>query len=256
MRPIAFFVIALPFFSRVAAVALPSNIEARQEDPQKSLTLDPSVIAEGFNQDGQAEPTPGQVPSRTSPNNFINFCINKPITNGKQIRSGSCNPAPMGDIPSTDKMPSSKFVTPKNLQNFRPNTAFTIKMSVNNLDTGNFVNPNTNYYAAPQQLNDQGTILGHSHVVIEKINSIDQTTPTDPNVFAFFKGLNADGDVLSTTVDKGLPAGTYRCCSINTSSNHAPVVVAVAQRGSTDDCVYMTVGRADKDRVVKVAARR
>ncbi len=60
-------------------------------------------------------------------------------------------------------------------------------MAVKNLETGNFVNAQTNYYAAPQQLNGQGIIVAHSHVVVEKLSSLDQTTPTDPTVFAFFK---------------------------------------------------------------------
>ena len=70
---------------------------------QSSTTLDPSVIAKGFEQNGQQVPTAGQVASLTSSNNFINFCATtkQPITNGKQITGGSCNPAPMGSIPST-----------------------------------------------------------------------------------------------------------------------------------------------------------
>jgi len=74
---------------------------------QTSLTLDPSVIAKGFEQNGQATPEAGQVASLTSKNNFINFCATtkQPITNGQQIKGGSCSPAPMGSIPSTANMP-------------------------------------------------------------------------------------------------------------------------------------------------------
>lgn len=60
-------------------------------------------------------------------------------------------------------------------------------MAINNLETGNFVNAQENYFAAPQQLNAQGTIIGHSHVVVESLQGLDQTTPTDPKQFAFFK---------------------------------------------------------------------
>lgn len=45
--------------------------------------------------------------------------------------------------------------------------------------------------------------------------------------------------VLTADVTAGLPAGAYRLCSINSSSNHQPVIVAVAQHGSLDDCVYV-----------------
>ncbi|KAI0077425.1 hypothetical protein K474DRAFT_1085868 [Panus rudis PR-1116 ss-1] len=215
-------------------------------DAQTSLTLDPKVIAKGFANDGQDQPTAGQVPSLTSTNNFINFCLtqpNLPLTNGQQIKTGSCNPAPMGVIAATTNMPSSKFQFPTNGATIKANTAFTIKMAIQNLETGFFTNANENYFAAPQQVNGQGNIQGHSHVVVEALQSLTQTTPTDPTHFAFFKGLNdkAAGGVLSADVTDGLPAGVYRLASINTAANHQPALVAVAQHGSLDDMVYFTV---------------
>jgi len=221
-----------------------SNANNGGGDPQTSLTLDPAVIATGFANNGQDKPTAGQVPSLTSKNNFINFCltVNQPITNGKQIATGSCNPAPMGSIPSSSKMPSAKFTNPKNGDTIPANTKFTITMAINNLETGNFVNAEENYFAAPQQLNGAGEIIGHSHVVVETLDALDQTTPTNPSKFAFFKGLNdaAQGGILSATVAAGLPAGAYRLCSINTAANHQPALVPIAQHGTLDDCVYFT----------------
>ncbi|KAJ3500795.1 hypothetical protein NLJ89_g9631 [Agrocybe chaxingu] len=207
--------------------------------------LDPAVIAQGFANDGQDQPADGQVASLTSTNNFINFCltVNQPLTNGAQVAGGSCNPAPMGSIPSKGKMPSSKFVFPKNLATVPANQKFTIQMAIKNLETGNFVNAQQNYFSAPQQLNAQGLIRGHSHVVIEQLDSLEQTTPTNPEAFAFFKGLNAaaQGGILTADVDAGLPAGVYKLSSINTASNHQPVLVPVAQHGSLDDAIYFTV---------------
>ncbi|KAF8525135.1 hypothetical protein BU17DRAFT_74527 [Hysterangium stoloniferum] len=215
-------------------------------DEQSSLTLDPSVIGSNLAQDGQAVAEAGQVASLTSVNNFINFCVGKTITNGLQDQSGSCNPVPMGDIPGKGAQPACKFSFPTNLANIDENTAFTVKMNIQGMETGAFVNPNTNYFAAPQQLNGQGQIVGHSHVVIQAINGITDTAPADPTVFAFFQGLNAPaaGGVLSSDVAKGLPAGTYRLFSINTAANHQPVIGPVAQHGSFDDAVYFTVGAA------------
>ena len=135
----------------------------------------------------------GQVPSLTSTNNFINFCLtvpNLPITNGKQIPGGSCNPAPIGTIPSTSNMPSAKFTFPKNGGTVTANKQFTITMAIKNLATGSFVNADESYFAAPQQLNAQGLIIGHSHIVVEALSSTDQTTPTDPSKFAFFKACS------------------------------------------------------------------
>ncbi|KAI0662442.1 hypothetical protein C8Q70DRAFT_908839 [Cubamyces menziesii] len=211
-------------------------------DAQSSLTLVQSVIATGFENDGQDQPTAGQVPSLTSSNNFINFCAtvpNLPITNGQQIKTGSCNPAPMGVIASNANMPSSKFVFPTNGGTVPANQNFTIKMAIQHLETGHFTNANENYFAAPQVVNAQGDIQGHSHVVIDPLPSIDSTTPTDPTAFVFFKGLNdvAEGGVLSVVVGGGLPAGAYRLASINTAANHQPALVAVAQHGALDDIV-------------------
>jgi len=223
--------------------------DAGSSDPQTSFTLDPSVVATGFAADGQDPPTPGQVPSLTSTNNFINFCLTAPgvpITNGQQIKTGSCNPAPMGLIPSTDNMPSAKFVFPTNNAVLNANATFNITLAVSNFDSGNFVNADTNYFAAPQQLSPQGQVVGHAHAVVESISALNQTTPTDPNTFVFFKGLNeqaVDG-LLTTAVAGGLPAGTYRLSSIMTAANHQPIAVPVAQRGSLDDVVYFTVNAA------------
>jgi hypothetical protein len=214
---------------------------------QSSLTLDNQVIATGFENNGQGVPTAGQVPSLTSSNNFINFCLtvpNLPITNGKQITTGSCNPAPMGVIPSTENIPSAKFVFPANGDtSLVASTPFTIKLAIQNFQSGSFVNAEENYFAAPQQVNTQGQIIGHSHVVVEALSALDQTTPTNPTKFTFFQGLNSaavDG-VLTANVAAGLPAGFYKLSSINTAANHQPVLVPIAQHGSLDDAVYFTV---------------
>jgi len=203
------------------------------------------VIAKGFETNGQDPPVAGQVASLTSTNNFVNFCLtvpNLPITNGKQIKTGSCNPAPIGVIPSVDNMPSSKFVFPKNFGTVKAGQTFTVEMAIKNMQTGFFVNAQANYFAAPQQLNGQGQIKGHSHVVIEKLDKLDQTKPTDPRTFAFFKGLNAaaKNGKLTATVDKGLQPGVYKLSSINTSSNHQPCIVPIAQHGSLDDTIYVS----------------
>ncbi|EIN08287.1 hypothetical protein PUNSTDRAFT_126386 [Punctularia strigosozonata HHB-11173 SS5] len=220
-------------------------------DIQSSLTLDPSVIATGFANDGQDVPTAGQVASLTSTNNFIkqvapsksSFCAGQTITNGKQITTGSCNPAPMGQLAPNTTMPSAKFVFPKNFDNtsIKANTPFTVQLAIKNLQTGNFVNAQENYFAAPQQVNSQGIIIGHSHIVIEHLDKIDQTAPTDPASFAYFKGLNAPADangIISQVIDKGLPGGVYKISTINSAANHQPALVSVAQHGSLDDAVY------------------
>jgi hypothetical protein len=138
-------------------------------------------------------------------------------------------------------MPSSKFVNPPNFGTIKANTAFTIEMAINNMETGFFVNAAANYFAAPQFLNAKGQIQGHSHVVIEQLSALGQTSVTDPTKFMFFKGLNnaAQGGKLNADVTAGLPVGVYRLSSINTAANHQPLLVPVAQHGSLDDVVYV-----------------
>lgn len=73
------------------------------------------------------------------------------------------------------------------------------------------------------------------------MQSLDSTQPLDPQVFAFFKGLNnvANNGVLTATVTNGLPAGVYRISSINAANNHQEAVGPIAQHGSFNDVVYV-----------------
>ncbi|KAG8931773.1 hypothetical protein FRC02_002180 [Tulasnella sp. 418] len=216
----------------------------RQEDAQTALILDASQIQPNLALTGQETPAVGQVESLTSTNNFINFCLtqNVPLTNGRQSAEGTCNPTPIGRIIPTDKMPASKFTFPPNGGTIKANEAFDITMAVQNMITGNKVNTQKSWYAAPQQLNG-GVVLGYNNVVVETISSLDSTDVNDASKFTFFKAIGeaaADG-VVKATVTGGLPVGTYKLSSINSASNGQPVLVAVAQHGSLDDCIFFTV---------------
>ncbi|KAJ7286509.1 hypothetical protein C8J57DRAFT_1051614, partial [Mycena rebaudengoi] len=201
--------------------------------------LDPSVIAKGFSSDGQNPPTEGQTASLTSTNNFINFCATStlPLSDGTQQKTGFCNPAPMGVIPASTRMPSSKFTYPRNGDILAPESPFTVGLAVANLATGFFVDSNTKFLAAPQQLDASGQIKGHAFVVIEQLATPDQ--PTNPEIFTFFKGTRiAEGGVFLTEV-KSLPIGFYRLTSILAATNQQPVLLPVVQHGAVDDIVYV-----------------
>ncbi len=94
----------------------------------------------------------------------------------------------------------------------------------------------------PQTVNKQGLIQGHQHVVIQKIGNAKE--PLDPQKFEFFKGLDQPpkGKDLTASVDKGLPQGEFRICTLTGTFGHQPVIMPVAQRGSQDDCIRVTVG--------------
>jgi hypothetical protein len=166
----------------------------------------------------------------------------------------------MGDIPAKVTMPNCKFSFPKNFSKIPANQPFTIQMTLNNLQAGVFTNAQQTYYMAPQQLNGQGQIIGHTQYVlsfllhciniyvflslsfvIQAMGDFADPTILDPSTFTFFKGVNTAqvNGVVSVDVAAGVPAGNYRLASINTDANHVPVIVAVAQHGSLDDMVYV-----------------
>jgi len=149
----------------------------------------------------------------------------------------------MGVIPSRDNIPSAKFIFPPNFEALAKNKTFTVKVAINNLETGWFTNPFTTFLSAPLEVNADGNIMGHSHVVIEKLTGFGQTTPTDPTKFVFFKGIDdvAVNGVLSTNVTGGLAAGYYRIAVINLGANHQPIAAPISQRGAMSDMVYFSV---------------
>lgn len=104
-------------------------------------------------------------------------------------------------------------------------------MQVNGLQAGAFTNADANYYSAPQGLNGNGQIIGHSHVTIQSLgNNINTPTPPDPSTFAFFKGIDDAGNGqggLSAEVTGGLAPGVYRVCTLSSSANHTPVLMPV-----------------------------
>ncbi|KAK7049989.1 hypothetical protein VNI00_005420 [Paramarasmius palmivorus] len=240
---------------------MPAAYQRRQSsDPQSSLSLDRKVITQVSPESSNSgkitsrqllfgsviHDTPsGFATSLESSNNFINFCAtsNLPLTDGKQIKTGSCNPAPMGSIPSIDNIPSVKFQFPTNGVILKEGTTITVTVAMRNIRTGSFVNSEQNYLGAPQQLSPEGAVLGHGSIVIEKINSFDQTAPLDPNIFSFcVSSPQPDiNGVWTVNVDKGLPEGFYRISTIILTANHQPIAVSVLQRGAIDDVAYFTV---------------
>ncbi|KAJ3557805.1 hypothetical protein NP233_g11653 [Leucocoprinus birnbaumii] len=219
-------------------------------DPLTTLQLEPSVIATGFMNNGlNASVLPGQVASLTSSNNYINFCLTIPGAsfrapfNSSQV---SCNPAPMGVLPSIDDMLGCKFIVPQNMGNIRTSSAFVIQVAITGINSSFRTQPINNYLAAPQHLDNNGRVQGHLVVVIEAIDSIDSTVPTDPKKFAFFTAMSgpANGPLMAV-VNNGLPAGVYRAAALMQTANHAPVLSPIEQHGASTDHVYFTVSEYD-----------
>jgi hypothetical protein len=132
--------------------------------------------------------------------------------------------------------------SPKNLDTIASGETFNIVLQTKGIQLGTFTNAQKTYFANPQKLNAQGQIIGHTHIVMETIDALDSTTVTDPTKFFFFKGVNdaqdAQGNV-QVPVTGGVKPGVYRMCTIVSSATHQPAIVAIAQHGSLDDCIYV-----------------
>lgn len=151
----------------------------------------------------------------------------------------------MGDIPAKTAMVSSVITFPQtNGKAIQADTDFNITVQMSNIVAGSFTDADTTYYAAPQALQN-GQVVGHTHVTVQDMGkSLNPTTALDATQFAFFKGINDVGNgkgLLSAAVTGGLPAGNYRVCTMASASNHQPVLMPVAQRGTADDCTKFTV---------------
>ncbi|KAG5927852.1 hypothetical protein E4U42_001694 [Claviceps africana] len=190
------------------------------------LALNPDLVQTASQDDGNNPGADGQAASATSNNNFINFCSGKTLTNGKQIKKGSCNGIPMGNIPATDRMVSSVFVNPQNGANLPANRDFKIQVQMINFKAGTFTNATSTYYSAPQDLDAQGNIIGHTHVTIQDTGKgLNPKRPLDPTQFAFFKGINDAGNgngLLAADVTGGLPAACLQPPTINLCSCQLP----------------------------------
>ena len=151
----------------------------------------------------------------------------------------------MGDIPAKTNMVSTVILSPQNLQDLTANQSFNVSLQVSNLQAGAFTNATSTYYAAPQALNSAGNIIGHVHVTIQDMGSLNPTIPPDPTVFAFFKGIDDAGNgkgLLQAAVTGGLAAGTYRVCTMSSSSNHQPVLMPVSYLPGLDDLMLTLLG--------------
>jgi hypothetical protein len=150
----------------------------------------------------------------------------------------------MGDIPAKTNMVSSIITFPKTGSVISSDTDFTITVQMSNIVAGSFTDADTTYYSAPQFLQN-GNVVGHTHVTIQDLGeNLNPTVAPDATQFAFFKGINDPGNgkgLFSAAVTGGLPAGNYRLCTLASASNHQPVLMPVAQRGTSDDCTKFVV---------------
>jgi len=230
-----------------AANPLPSTVKAR--DCNKDKRQDPTRLAKGNDTNPTGSPTvtsPIQ-PTDASTGDTIpalgtEVCAGKKLTNGAQVREGSCNNVIMGQIPDVDHMPACYFVQPVNNAEIEANTSFNVVIKTTNIETGFFGKTLTEYYSTPQRVNPAtGLVQGHFHTVIQLL---ENDTFPDIRDFKFFKGADfaANSEGLTTiAVTGGLDVGEYRAACMLGSQGHQPVLYAIAKRGPGDDCFRFKV---------------
>lgn len=88
-----FYAIALASSVSASPAPIPDKVIEARAGGSTGTTLDAGAIQTGSFVDGSTSigAEAGQAKSLTSRNNFINNCVGKPLTNGLQITSGSCN---------------------------------------------------------------------------------------------------------------------------------------------------------------------
>ncbi|EER42004.1 conserved hypothetical protein [Histoplasma capsulatum var. duboisii H88] len=214
------------------------------------LCLDPSVLQKGSELDGEKEALNKDevIPSITSSNNFINYCNGKTLTNGTKINEGSCNGIPMGEIPSTKHMVSTLITSPLPGDEFKVNQTITFKVAVKNIEMGFYTNSNVSFLSAPQSLNCEGFVRGHTHLTVQfmglNTTAIQALDASNPTWFKSVNGPHAENktDDFTATLEGGLgKPGFYRVCTLTAAANHQPVIMPVPNRGAQDDCTKFKV---------------
>ncbi|KAJ7885527.1 hypothetical protein B0H14DRAFT_3128154 [Mycena olivaceomarginata] len=237
-----------PAIDAVLGIPDATTAKALATDPkalQDSLTLSPSVIQNTDN--GQNPPVTGQSPADTSKNNFANICALTLPPGPAHQRAANHDwiLQPHPDRPHPRRQQNAVFQVPEpqeprhhrlrpNLHHCPPSAGHAARHVHHAQKT---------YFANPQKLNADGQIIGHTHIVVEAMDSLTSTKTTDPKRFVFFKGVNTPQDKnrnVQVDVNGGLKPGVYRMCTITSSHTHQPAIVPIAQHGSLDDCVYFT----------------
>src|SRR5688572_24615890 len=113
----------------------------------------------------------------------------------------------MGKVPAQNRMVSSILLNPAHNDNIEADQDFDIQVQVDNFAPGSFTDAQSTYYSAPQDLDGQGRIIGHTHVTVQDMGgNLTPNQPLDATSFVFFKGINDAGNgngLLSATVTGG-----------------------------------------------------
>jgi hypothetical protein len=175
---------------------------------------------------------PNAVNNTNVQEDLSRFCetTNLPPLVGQSPQGGCIQQVIQGAVPNVASMVSTLISSPSNGDVILPNTQFTIRVESQNLEIAGL----NGFLNQPQVLNANGIIRGSRFVTIQNIGNAQNPTPA-ASVVQF---MEMTGNEIKAS---GLSEGDYRICTLTSSISGQPVVMPVAQRGSQDDCIRLSV---------------
>ncbi|KAJ7903199.1 hypothetical protein B0H13DRAFT_2512158 [Mycena leptocephala] len=205
--------------------------------------IHPSVIQ--TTDDGQNPPVAGQTAADLSKNNFANACALTPKVRLPMVSKSPADPAIPSPLAKFPPSPTCRLEIsePEEPRHYRLRRHLQHRPQDQKHPARHLHQRPEDVFCQPTEAQRSGQIIGHTHVVMETIDSLTTTKLSDPTKFFFFKGVNdaqdAQGNV-NVPVAGGVKPGVYRMCTIVSSATHQPAIVPIAQHGSLDDCIYFT----------------
>ncbi|CAG8615946.1 2095_t:CDS:1, partial [Dentiscutata heterogama] len=174
-----------------------------------------------------------------------NFCKNSrlpPANFSSEQLTGYCSNTVLGEVPSADNLPSVLITKPDYNEVISLNKGVIFEFKFVNFEPGATSNIDTEFEKFPQAVNKDGNVIGHYHLFIQKIPSLDNVP--DPRIFAFFTPISFLPNATETyqiPVPGLTEEGIYRACTYTTAKAHQCVNVQTGNRGPIDDCIRFKV---------------
>ena len=103
-------------------------------------------------------------------------------------------------------MISQIIINPRHNENIATaNTDFTVDLAIINMATGNYTSTETTYMSAPQQLDPQGLVYGHTHITIQVV-----LPPNSANEIEFGRQFQSNSSPRSFSICV-FPGNQRRC---------------------------------------------
>ncbi|PHH83936.1 hypothetical protein CDD83_2762 [Cordyceps sp. RAO-2017] len=208
------------------------NNGGKGNNKQKTL----HSLCDGRNDDTKGLQKPGCVSTRKS---------GRPDQRFPLPRISADLPTEIGQVPNKNTMPSCAVTTPAMCASFQLGETFQCNARYVNIQLGTQSDADKQYNDQSQRLNNQGAIIGHSHLTCEFMGANSFTEPPNAAKSASFEGAFQPGKPAGTsrngkaqfdialTTKPFQQAGCYRCTWMTGSQSHQNVILPVADRGDS-----------------------